>query len=944
MERISFPSAGSPRFLAALAELRETCPRLANYVASTIDVLEKDASVSECILHFSEIDLANEALKAFFEAIGATITLSPLAVKKDSSKCGATVYIGEQKAEVLEITDFIKNVIAGYNKEISGFIKGDLPCEETGLFDFVRENIPKLDAQEPHKLKSCGLTKKAKELREMIKDVDGLKKTLADLAIRCIVVEGVAYVGIHFPATLAPKSTSKKHMKNFLKAQKIFVRYIKYLEQQGFRVAIGGDGNGVLPLLATELKYTSSHPDFNTGFGSPLHLSKTSVDGHAVSPELKVVQKGCLRDEDNELATLIGKLLSEANGNPDVAQGSILFADFLGKRDTDHVATLAIVGKMAVCLVPFLSQWRIKATSEHFKQETADSSDHKSEFKDELKIGNPEETQWFAGQKLTSDQHALLSVIYDLKPLSPSPDIMVPKKTLSEMIDRIKNLPGNPDMVMVGGGPYALLVALHALQAGISHDEIMDFVSLINDVDIKVLLDPEIEKMLRDLFDLNEKFKKKFGHHLISFFSGWFLRQINGHFFLHWKGGSDDFEGIDIVFASNRLDPFKKEAVYSSITMKVQEATVPFLLLLNTVKDKTFTVEDKKDFLAALPDQEFYIPKNKNGYMLYSRELMIERLREMFGGLFSEWNQWFETLDDGKLGMLCAMFGDASRIYRFHKMSKKLNMMKNLLGEHAYQLLYLFPDLEEVQGLLVELITRIMSGYMAASPFKYKSPSLEETATVLHNKLCYHVENSFKGLKQALDMKTDCKCSDECVMWHLETQKARCSCTIDGCPRCVRTPLKLKKAVSAIVELFEQSVPGVYPLCLLSSTSGRWKRDKKCNQEKAKTLSKLLYRIAAGLNKSSSKDFYVVGFDEDCFVRNTIVRTLSEAKSWGRVTNKDDALCDLVKACYTGDVYASVYPKDLSPKLMECASSLEQLARRFGLVKEADLLRGYLDG
>jgi len=940
------------------------------------------------IVHMSEIDGGGAYLKSLVEATCSTIALSPLT---KTGKRGATIVFGDADAKELDPNDFVEAVSNEYDRKIEQIFQ-KAPCGMPGLA-FVRQNIDNVEPlSKPHR-KIFGQCNK--KFRAMLKDISDLSKTLGDLAVRVIVIDGVAHVGIHFPATKVPKSASKKHMKTFLKVQeKCFRRFIKFLEKQ-FVVAIGGDTNGTATLIANDLDYAVTSPKRPTGFGPSNFLSdefRNGIDVIIASENLKVLFKQLLSDEDEKRTALTAKMYEEAKHDLDSAQKLMTLDEFLGTGYSDHVVVVYEVSGILVVVASTLGPERYDATSTHWKQVTADVSDRESKFEDELKFSNPEETQWFAEQKLTSDQRALLSTIRDLKPLPPSPDIMVPEKTLSEMIDRVENLPGNPDMVMVGGGPYALLVALHAIragishkeilvfaslvvlvalhaiqagishsdilafaslimlvalraiQAGISHDEILAFASLINDVDIKVLLDPEVEKMLRDLFDMDERFKKKFGHHLITFFSGWFLRQINGHFFLHWKGGSDDFEGIDIVFASNRADPFQKEAVYSSITMKVRAVTVPFLLLLNKVKDKTLTSEEGKDFLATLRDQEFYIPKNMNGYMLYPRELMIGRLQEMFGDLFSEWNLWFETLDDGKIGMLCAMFGDASRVYRFHKMSKKLNMMKTLLGKHSDQLLYLFPDLEEVQGLLVELITRIIRGYMEVSPFQYNDSSLETLADSLHNKVLYFAEKSSKDLERTSNMITECKCDDFCVMWHLENSNARCPCRVNGCPRCKRMAPNLTKALSGMIELLDQAVPGMYPLCLLTSKSGGWKRDKKCQVNKAKTLSKLIYRVAAGLNKSAPKDFYIVGQEDDCFVRNTVVSILTEEKAWVRVSNKDDALCSLVSACYTDSVIVSVIPIDLSPQMMGRVSALEQTARYFGLDREADVLRDYLDG
>ena len=893
------------------------------------------------VVHLSEIDGFGALLTSLVEAVCTMVALSPLT---KTGKRGATLVFGNVDAKELYSSDFVDDVFDEYNQNVEQIFE-KAPCGMQALA-FVRQNIGNIKTLSKAHRKI--FINNSKRFRDMLKDLDGLRQILDDLAVRTVVIDGVAYVGIHFPATKVPKSESKKHMKTFLKVQdKCFRRYIKFLEKR-FVVAIGGDTNGTATLIADDLGYDVTSPKCPTGFGPSNFFSeefRNGIDVIIASKTLKVLVKQLLSDEDEKRSGFAMNLYKDAKCNLEYAQKIVKLEEFLGTGYSDHSVvvyevsgTFNVLG-MLVVVASTLGPERYDATSTHWKQVTADDV---GEYK-ELEVGDPEETQWFVEQKLTSDQLALLSVIRDLKPLSPSPNIMVPEKTLGEMLDRIKNLPGNPDMVMVGGGPYALFVALHALQAGICHDEILAFASLINDVDIKVLLDPEIERMLRALFDLDKKFKKKFGHHLISFFSGWFLRQINGHFFLHWKGGSDDFEGVDIVFASNRVDPFQKEAVYSSITMKVREVTVPFLLLLNSVKDKSFTAREVKDFLAALRDQEFYIPKNTNGYMLYPRELMVERLREMFGGLFLEWNQWFETLDDGKLGMLCAIFGDASRVYRFHKMSKKLDMMKAFLGEHSGQLLYLFPDLEEVQGLLVELIARITSGYMEVSPFLYKDASLETTADALHNKVLYFAEKSFKDLERTSKMKTECKCDDDCVMWHLENSDARCSCRISDCPRCKQMAPKLTKALSGMIELLDQAVSGMYPLCLLTSNSGGWKRDSKCQVNKAKTLSNLIHRVAAGLNKSVPKDFYIAGQDDDCFVRNTIVHTLTEAKAWGRVSNKDDALCSLMSSCYTGSVVISVYPKDLSPQLMERISALEQMARRFGLDRKADVLRDYLE-
>jgi hypothetical protein len=884
------------------------------------------ADSSGYVIHVSEVDgdmelflhiLNNMLLK------NDNVTFSPLT---ETGKCGATIYIGSGPVTEIKISDFVlseKNRYSNLIKSIGG--------EGISVDDMMGKiNDPK---SLPKALRS-----KINKLNEIISEIKNLEKFLSDMAVRGFSLNGIAHVGFHFPATKAPKSESKKHMKDFLKFASIFQRYVQYLETTHTSVAIGGDSNGVAPLLADFFGFKAILPTRPTGFGAPSWLSnQNGIDGVIVSPSIDVTSKGPLREEDAELMALIEKLIFEAGGYQDKAQLSMTLEKFLGNKQSDH-AVVSFDLDVTVIVASFLgSGKRYEDTAVHWKQPDSDETKTTPVF-----CKSPKEQAFLSKQNQSAEFWYFCAELLKRKPIPSSPDIMVPENTLRATIESMVEFPGIQKIVNVGGGASALRAAQEAQRIGVSHEEILAFISTINDVDIKIVLDLKSEKILKLAYDLDERFKKKFGHNFIPFFKGWFVRQINGNIFLHWKGGSDGFEGIDIVFTSSHKDPFQMEAAYSCETMDVKDNTVPFLQQLNYVKSTTLTSEGKKMFFDRLEDLVFYTPKTSDGYMVFPREVMLSGMKERLGDVFDDFLPWFKTMHYGKLRMLCGIIGDASRVYRFHKMVKKHSMLKNLLGEDS-KLLHIFPNFGEVQQLLTDLIVKVIECYMSCSPFLYNDPSAKGTVTALHNRLIGFAEKSFDGLQKTLEMKTSCECDDTCVCLHLETPDYKCSCTIGGCPRCQRTSPKLLTALSSMTEFLEQTISGVYESRILTSQTGGWEKNKQCDTKKAKILGALLFRVAAGLNKSTSKSFYTVGQPENCFVRKAIVETLDKNAAWGRVTNKDDVLCELVKACYSTSVVFSVSPKELPPTIKEKIKSLGQIASRFEVGHAANAFRLFLE-
>lgn len=761
------------------------------------------------------------------------------------------------------------------------------------------------------------------DLLPFVEDNPHLVKAVSDMALRCVVVDGVAHVGLHYPATAVPAKAEN--------AQKLTSRFVEILvvvkdclTKKGYKPVFSGDHNGMGAWLAENIGLNYTSAGVPTGFGATAYALKHlggnfEIDG--VMTSLDTNLEGFLTPEDAVLSKKIADLHRETKENLDVPR-PVYLKDFLGGHPSDHAAVVYQVENHIVIVASTLGPDRYQSTSTHWKQPRWDH------------ITDYAVLKWLEKHRLGEQEQWLLKHLLTFMPLPESLNVMVPEKTLKAVLEITKTFPGIPPLKMVGGGPFSLLVAQTALQQGIELGTILSFLRKINDVDVKILVNSVLEETLRSLFNFDKLFAKKFKRHIIPFFEGWFLRTINGHLFLHWKGGSDDFEGLDVVFTQQGMFPMKTEALYSSMWMLIDnEKVIDFLLLLENVKNNELLGDQEHQFLDMLRACTIGIPENRNGYITYPRPMMEDKLREMFGFLYPTWAIWFATLSDGELSLICAMLGDASRVYRYDKMVKKLKMMNALLGEKN-ALSFLFPDMDRVLQLLKELITKLITSYNENSPYEYLRKGPGSTLEALSANLLNNAWFQLEKLKSIAKLATnDCSCTKECVRNKFLDRRTSCDCKVKGCVRCHRYPLQLYRTVDEVSKLLQQEQSGNCTLCALPA-KGNWKKREKESVE-AKVLEKFIHRIVAGLNKSNGCKDYVVTEQEDCWLRKSIGDTLTQTDSWIRACNNKDVLHTLVTTCYTG----SIIFRGKSPVLKEDIvrfKAVAELLRDVGLSDKAD--------
>lgn len=350
----------SPIVIGALSNLGVTCYRLALHVTSILIKMDK-LRISECVVHFSEIDFAKTALEIFVNDIGAKVTFS----QTINGKCGASVYFGKQTVGALNISYFIAHQISIYETMIST-TPGYIPIHEGSIFSYVKQNISNHTA-----LSLYGLDKQKKRLLEMIADIEKLTSTLGKLAIRGIVVNNVIHCGIHIPSTVVPKENRPKDKKKYEKLENTLVRYIRYLEGSGHRISIAGDGNGAFPSIGEKLDYKFEGCRFITGFGAPAQLftrdgNVVGVDGMVNDPQLKTTPLEPLDNVAVNITNTFKRAFDDANGDVTNAQLSMSFRKFMDTYASDHVIIWNRVNDMPVIIASFLSESRLEATSKHW--------------------------------------------------------------------------------------------------------------------------------------------------------------------------------------------------------------------------------------------------------------------------------------------------------------------------------------------------------------------------------------------------------------------------------------------------------------------------------------------------------------------------------------------------------------------------------------------------
>lgn len=348
----------------ALFDLGIICPRLASHVASVLMKMD-ELLISECIVHFSEIDYAKTGLEVFINKIGANVTFSPVCANND--KCGASVYFGNQTVRALNISYFIAHQISIYEREILNDNNSTYnPVREGPIFSYVKKNISSQEA-----LSLYDLNKQKKRLLEMIADIEKIENILGKLAIRGIVINDVIHCGIHIPSTMVPKEKKPKYEKKYEKVENILVRYIRYLEKSGNNISIAGDGNGAFPLIGEKLNYNFVGCTFITGFGAPKHLFTRDgivigVDGMVNDRRLQSTPLEILNDDAARTAIIFKQAYDNANKDVDNAQRSLSFKEFIKHHTTDHVMIWNRINGMHVIIASFLSESRLQATSEHW--------------------------------------------------------------------------------------------------------------------------------------------------------------------------------------------------------------------------------------------------------------------------------------------------------------------------------------------------------------------------------------------------------------------------------------------------------------------------------------------------------------------------------------------------------------------------------------------------
>lgn len=106
------------------------------HAASVLRKLDESA-ISECIVHFSEIDMAKSDLEICINDIGAVVTFSHVT----NNKCGATIYFGKQNVRALNITYFVENQIRRYDEEIMRLSNKHIynPSQQKHDFSFTEQ-------------------------------------------------------------------------------------------------------------------------------------------------------------------------------------------------------------------------------------------------------------------------------------------------------------------------------------------------------------------------------------------------------------------------------------------------------------------------------------------------------------------------------------------------------------------------------------------------------------------------------------------------------------------------------------------------------------------------------------------------------------------------------------------------------------------------------------
>ena len=155
------------------------------------------------------------------------------------------------------------------------------------------------------------------DLLPFVEDKALLVKTVSDMALRCVVIDGVAHVGLHYPATAVP--TKAKN------AEKLTSRFVELLvvvkdclTKRGYKPVFSGDHNGMGAWLAKNIGLIYTSAGVPTGFGTTKyaidHLgSNLQIDG--VMTILNTKFDIFLTPEDAVLSKKIADLHMETKEN-----------------------------------------------------------------------------------------------------------------------------------------------------------------------------------------------------------------------------------------------------------------------------------------------------------------------------------------------------------------------------------------------------------------------------------------------------------------------------------------------------------------------------------------------------------------------------------------------------------------------------------------------------